>query len=239
MGSNPSFVPEIGSDGLPRQSSVITYTEQIIEAEQLQLKKYIQENYTKIRDVERELANLGLEMKLTSGPKKAALEHMRKKIEASTEKIRVAKIQEEQARKVWESASKTVQEEEAIKQKLCEDLSKLVEESNNSQLSRLEDLKRRLEAMNPNRSSTSLHSDGRSSSLDSAIQGGSAGNVPYQNNGLKVPVTNEHKPQPPSEEGRNKKKVNYQRGKGIGAVPKTRSSTLDWTGAGFDVDGRT
>lgn len=168
-----------------------------------------------------------------------ALEHMRKKIEASTEKIRVAKIQEEQARKVWESASKTVQEEEAIKQKLCEDLSKLVEESNNSQLSRLEDLKRRLEAMNPNRSSTSLHSDGRSSSLDSAIQGGSAGNVPYQNNGLKVPVTNEHKPQPPSEEGRNKKKVNYQRGKGIGAVPKTRSSTLDWTGAGFDVDGRT
>ncbi|KAL2967460.1 hypothetical protein AAZX31_16G177100 [Glycine max] len=158
MGSNPSFVPEIGSDGLPRQSSVITYTEQIIEAEQLQLKKYIQENYTKIRDVERELANLGLEMKLTSGPKKAALEHMRKKIEASTEKIRVAKIQEEQARKVWESASKTVQEEEAIKQKLCEDLSKLVEESNNSQLSRLEDLKRRLEAMNPNRSSTSLHS---------------------------------------------------------------------------------
>jgi len=27
---------------------------------------------------------------------------------------------------VWESASKTVQEEEAIKQKLCEDLSKLV-----------------------------------------------------------------------------------------------------------------
>ncbi|XP_040866555.1 uncharacterized protein [Glycine max] len=206
MGSNPSFVPEIGSDGLPRQSSVITYTEQIIEAEQLQLKKYIQENYTKIRDVERELANLGLEMKLTSGPKKAALEHMRKKIEASTEKIRVAKIQEEQARKVWESASKTVQEEEAIKQKLCEDLSKL---------------------------------DGRSSSLDSAIQGGSAGNVPYQNNGLKVPVTNEHKPQPPSEEGRNKKKVNYQRGKGIGAVPKTRSSTPDWTGAGFDVDGRT
>jgi len=52
-------------------------------------------------------------------------------------------------------------------------------------------------------------------------------------------VTNEHKPQPPSEEGRNKKKVNYQRGKGIGAVPKTRSSTPDWTGAGFDVDGRT
>lgn len=33
--------------------------------------RYIQENYSKIRDVERELANLTMEMKLTSGPKKA------------------------------------------------------------------------------------------------------------------------------------------------------------------------
>ncbi|KAK7380218.1 hypothetical protein VNO78_32723 [Psophocarpus tetragonolobus] len=252
MGSNSSFIPQIGPDGLPREAPVISYTEQIIEAEQLQLKKYIEENYSKIRDVERELTNLGLEMKLTSGPKKAALEHMRKKIEASTEKIRLAKLKEEEARKVWESASKAVQEEEAIKQKLCEDLSKLVEESNKSQLSRLEELKRRLEAMNPNRHSTSPHSDGRSSSsLDSAIQdgstvsntrestAGSSGNVPHQNNGQKVPATNEHKLQPPSEgEGRNKKKVNL-RGKGIGAVPKTRSSTPDWTGSGFNVDDRT
>ncbi|KAG2384876.1 uncharacterized protein HKW66_Vig0119680 [Vigna angularis] len=250
MGSNPPFVLEIGPDGIPKEASVISYTEQIIEAEQLQLKKYIEENYSKIRDVERELANLGLEMKLTSGPKKAALEHMRTKIEASTEKIRVAKLKEEQAHKAWESASKAVRDEEQIKQKLCEDLSKLVEESNNSQLSRLEELKRRLEAMNPNRQSSSLHSAGRSSSLDSAIQDGSslpstresnegsAVNVPYQNNGPKVPAANEHKPQPPSEgEQRNRKKVNL-RGKGIGAVPKTRSSTPDWTGSGFNVDGR-
>ncbi|WVZ15423.1 hypothetical protein V8G54_012989 [Vigna mungo] len=255
MGSNPPFVLEIGPDGIPKEASVISYTEQIIEAEQLQLKKYIEENYSKIRDVERELASLGLEMKLTSGPKKAALEHMRTKIEASTEKIRVAKLKEEQAHKAcyfyaWESASKAVRDEEQIKQKLCEDLSKLVEESNNSQLSRLEELKRRLEAMNPNRQSSSLHSAGRSSSLDSAIQDGSslpntresnegsAVNVPYQNNGQKVPAANEHKLHPPSEgEQRNKKKVNL-RGKGIGAVPKTRSSTPDWTGSGFDVDGR-
>lgn len=252
--SNPSFVPEIGPDGLPKEASVISYTEQLIEAEQLQLKKYIQENYSKIRDVERELANLGLEMKLTSGPKKAALEHMRKKIEASTEKIRVAKLKEEEARKVWEAASKAVTDEEAIKQKLCEDLSKLVEESNNSQLSRLEQLKRRLEAMNPNRQSTSPNSDGRSSSsLNSAIQdgssdsnpresnGGLAENVPNKNNGQKVPVTNEHKLHPPGEgDGRNKKKVNFHsRGKGLGAVPKSRSSAPDWTGAGFNVDDRT
>jgi len=56
-----------------REAPVIAYTERIIEEEQLQLKKYIQENYTKIRDVERELANLSLEMKLTAGPKKAGV----------------------------------------------------------------------------------------------------------------------------------------------------------------------
>jgi hypothetical protein len=33
--------------------------------------RYIQENYSKIRNVERELASLAFEMKLTSGPKKA------------------------------------------------------------------------------------------------------------------------------------------------------------------------
>jgi hypothetical protein len=34
-------------------------------------RRYIQENYSKIRDVEKELENLTLEVKLTSGPKKA------------------------------------------------------------------------------------------------------------------------------------------------------------------------
>lgn len=33
--------------------------------------RYIEENYSKIRNVERELANLTMEMKLTAGPKKA------------------------------------------------------------------------------------------------------------------------------------------------------------------------
>jgi len=35
--------------------------------------RYIQENYSKIRNVERELQNLTLEMKLTAGPKKSGL----------------------------------------------------------------------------------------------------------------------------------------------------------------------
>ncbi|XP_044468566.1 uncharacterized protein LOC123198057 [Mangifera indica] len=104
---NPSLQPEIGPDGLPRESPVIAYTEKVIEEEQLQLRKYTEENYSKICDVERELANLTMELKLTAGPKK----------------------------QVWEAASKAVQEEEAMKQKLCEDLNHLVQESSNSQFS--------------------------------------------------------------------------------------------------------
>ena len=88
------------SFGFMAASKATCYTEKIIKEEQLQLKKYIEENYSKIRDVERELKNLTMEMKLTAGPKKAALEFLRKKIEASTERIRVAKLKEEQAGKV-------------------------------------------------------------------------------------------------------------------------------------------
>lgn len=248
--NNPSLRPEIGPDGLAREAAVIGYTERIIEEEQLQLHKYIQENYSKIRNVERELQNLTLEMKLTAGPKKSALEHLRKKIEHSTEKIRAAKLKEEQARKVWEAAEKVVKEEEAIKQKLCEDLSNLVQESSQSQFARLAELKRRLEALNPSHTTTNANHDGRSeSSQESKMQdgssvpngressGGSAASVTDQSNGQKVAVTDRPNQQPPNEsEGKSKKKVNFQlKGKGIGAVSKGRSSAPGWTGAGFDA----
>ncbi|KAJ1402531.1 hypothetical protein SESBI_27938 [Sesbania bispinosa] len=193
MASNPSLQPEIGPDGIPREAPVISYTERIIEAEQLQLQKG---------------------------------------------KIYLLKV--------WESASKVVKDEEAIKQKLCEDLSNLVQESSTAQFSRLEELKRRLEALNPSRATT--NDDGRStaqggSSVPNAREssGGSAESVPNQSNGQKVAVTGEPNQQTSNEgEGRSKKKVNFQiKGKGIGAVPKGRSSAPGWTGAGFDVDGRT
>ncbi|KAM7504687.1 hypothetical protein LguiB_003591 [Lonicera macranthoides] len=245
----PSLLPEIGPDGLPKENSVIAYTEKIIAEEQLQLRKYIEENYSKIRDVERELSNLSLEMKLTAGPKKAALEHLRKKIEMSTERIRLGKLKEEEARKAWESASKAVKDEEAIKQKLCEDLNNLVQESSSSQFARLEELKRRLEAMNPSRSSMSVPNDMNStgtaqsgtaqdvSSVPSTLE--PAGNTLNQGIGQVSNGQNQH---PPLDvEGKGKKKIMIQgRGKGIGAVPKGRvSAAPGWTGAGFDVDGRT
>ncbi|XP_011076266.1 uncharacterized protein LOC105160537 [Sesamum indicum] len=253
--SGTSFLPEIGPDGLARESPVIAYTEKVIEEEQLQLRKYIEENYSKIRDVERELANLTMEMKLTSGPKKAALELMRKKIEMSTERIRVAKLKEEQAKKAWEAASKAVKDEEAIKQKLCEDLNNLVKESSNAQLSRLEELKRRLEALNPSRSSTYVPSDGNqrpaqastiqdSSAVPSTPEpdGGTVGSIVTEDNARNSPVKGQN--QHPSTDGDGiwkKKNTTYIHGKvrGIGAVSKVRAPAAPgWTGAGFDVDGR-
>ncbi|PIN11327.1 hypothetical protein CDL12_16078 [Handroanthus impetiginosus] len=247
------LLPEIGPDGLARESPVIAYTEKIIEEEQLQLRKYIEENYSKIRDVERELANLTMEMKLTAGPKKAALELLRKKIEMSTERIHAAKLKEEQAKKAWEAATKAVQDEEAIKQKLCEDLNNLVQESSSTQLARLEELKRRLAALNPTRSSAhsaldvnqrppqaSIAQD--SSAVPSTSGPASAAAVTTLSEGNTANSAGNGQNQQPSSdgEGRGKKKSSIQgRVRGIGAVPKGRGPAQPgWTGAGFDVDNR-
>ncbi|KAI4378124.1 hypothetical protein MLD38_015652 [Melastoma candidum] len=245
MARIPSLRPEIGPDGLPREAPVIAYTEKIIEEEQLQLRKYIQENYSKIRDVEKELAGLSMEMKLTAGPKKAALELLRKKIEASTEKVRIAKQKEEQARKVWEAASQTLKEEEQLKQKLCDDLTNLVQESSNSQFARLEELKRRLAALNPSRASPVSTHDGIL--MEPVKDGAAAVNAASV---LLEPVGGgESKPNgggilvkggPPGEgEEKVRKKVHFLgKGKNPGVSKGRGSSGPGWTGAGFDVDGR-
>ncbi|CAH1438937.1 unnamed protein product [Lactuca virosa] len=248
MATDRSFVTEIGPDGLVRESPVIAHTERMIEEEQLQLRKYIEENYSKIRDVERELTGLTMEMKLTAGPKKAALEHMRKKIEMSTEKIRLAKLKEEEAKKALEAASKAVKDEEALKQKLCEDLNNLVQESSSSQFARLEELKRRLEALNPRRSSAFLGAG--ASPVEPALNLRRTGvevSVPSNSNSVEAAATtitessnNNEKTSGDVQEGmtRGKKKNaipgrpnNKGQGGGIGAIPKRGTS---WTGAGFD-----
>uniref|UniRef100_A0A1D1Z972 Actin cytoskeleton-regulatory complex protein PAN1 n=1 Tax=Anthurium amnicola TaxID=1678845 RepID=A0A1D1Z972_9ARAE len=248
-----SLLPVVGPDGLAMDAPVIAYTEKIIEEEQLQLKRYIKENYSKIRDVEIELENLTLEMKLTAGPKKAALEHLRKKIELSTERMHAAKIKEAQARKVWEAAAMAVKDEEAVKQKLCDDLNQLVQESAASQFSRLEELKKRLEALNPIRASSEVP-EGKSVPC---TQSGSVVSNPVTNN-IAHPThrtpeeppncftassvaasKNDSRPSQADIEGKVRKKAsNLGRGKGNILVSKGRGSpSSGWTGAGFDVDG--
>lgn len=207
--------------------------------------RYIQENYSKIRDVEKELESLTLEMKLTAGPKKAALEHLRKKVEMSTERIRLAKVKEEQAKKAWEAAAQVVKEEEDAKQKLCDDLNRLVHESATSQYSRLEELKKRLESLNPGRASVYV-------SGPNATQNATTNSVPDQSTAQNPanatgPVNNAVDPvssvqqQRPAEAEKKRRPSNSGRGRGgVMVLPKGRgSSGAGWTGAGFDVVGGT
>ncbi|OAY74700.1 stress response protein NST1 [Ananas comosus] len=247
--SRPSLLPEIGPDGLARDSPIIAYTEKVIEEEQLQLKKYIQENYSKIRDVERELENLSLEMKLTAGPKKQALEHLRKKIELATERIRMAKLKEEQAKKAWEAAAQAVRDEEEAKKKLCDDLNQLVQEGAATQYSRLEELKKRLEALNPSRLSSDVsdrkpteHAQSNPTATqqtDIAIQAPENVTSPVNNSGESA--SSGGNTQRTTEMKEKKRPPNPGRGRGSLVLHKGRgtSSGSGWTGAGFDVDGGT
>ncbi|KAI8564706.1 hypothetical protein RHMOL_Rhmol03G0202400 [Rhododendron molle] len=175
---------------------------------------------------------------------------------ALTEKI----IEQEQLQlkncssQTWEAASKAVKDEEAIKEKLCKDLNNLVQESSNTQFARLEELKRRLEALNPSRSSISVSYDGKSmgpienslaldaSSVPPSLAPGGTEKIANHVNAGNAPGANDLNQQPSAEgDGKGKKKIMIQgRGKGLGAVPKGRvPPTTGWTGAGFDVDGRT
>ncbi|XP_042393893.1 uncharacterized protein LOC121984815 [Zingiber officinale] len=242
---HPSLLIEIGADGITRESPVIAYTERIIEAEKLQLKRYIQENYSKIREVEREFENLTLELKLTAGSKKAALEHLRKKIELSAEKIHAAKLKEEQAKKAWEAAALAVKNEEAIKLKICDDLNQLVQESTSTQFLRLEELKRRLEALNPSRISSDAP-DGKimqqtpsnAAGLPTAANQSAPASVADANAAASSsrPASSDEKNQRVTEMKDKKRVINSGRAKGNMLLSKGRGSGSGWTGSGFNVD---
>ncbi|OIW06631.1 hypothetical protein TanjilG_04025 [Lupinus angustifolius] len=173
-----SVVAEIGADGIPREGSVITYTEKVFPHSLFSSSSQL------------------FSLLLILVARKAALELLRKKIEVSTDKIRVTKLKEEQARKAWESASNAVKNEEAIKQKLCGDVSNLDGGPTKS-------------SQDGTKDNSSVPNNATESS------GGSAKSVANQSNGQKV-VVNGPNQQPPNEgEGINKKKVNLQsKGKG-------------------------
>ncbi|CAI5534519.1 unnamed protein product [Closterium sp. Naga37s-1] len=136
-------------DGVAGEIPVIAYTEKVLAEKEATLRKIIQDNYAKIQAVEKELEALHLEVKLTSGSKKAGMELLRQKIEQSTEKARLLRKKEEQAKKVWEAAAKLVEEEEQKKQQLCDDLRMMVQQNALQQYERLEALTHKLDALNP------------------------------------------------------------------------------------------
>eukprot|EP00951_Prasinocladus_malaysianus_P039020 scaffold433111_cov47-Prasinocladus_malaysianus.AAC.1 len=107
--------------------------------------RVIQANYNRIRDVETELKDLQLQLKITSGPKKSVLELLRKKIEVQNGKVVAERQKVAKARQVLEEAEASLQKEEDIKDRLCQELNLVVQESAHAQLSKLEQLTSRLE----------------------------------------------------------------------------------------------
>ncbi|XP_039045234.1 uncharacterized protein LOC120184965 [Hibiscus syriacus] len=202
-----------------------------------------------------------MEIKLTAGPKKAALENMRKKIEMSLREYVVPSRRKNKHERfvafslflshpsTWEAAVKALNDEEAMKQKLCEDLKNLVQESCNSQFARLDELKRRLESLNPSRFFKTVIEISMSSGEKwfSFTVGSDSDFLSlihfciHYNSGNVTAINAKNQLSTNDGEVKGKKKTRYHgRGKGIGAVPKGRGSAAPgWTGSGSDVDGRT
>jgi hypothetical protein len=69
---------------------------------------YIYSHYSRIKEVERELCAVQLQLKLTAGPKKHALEMLRKKIETQGEKVAAARQRFTAAKQVFAYADRSV-----------------------------------------------------------------------------------------------------------------------------------
>ena len=131
------------------------------------LLRCIANNYTRIKDVERELGGLQMQLKLSTGPKKSALMMIRKKIELQNERVLAARDRQRAAKKVgylllhaasinqnrmllnrtsqqkyvlqvFETAEEALKAEEQVKERLCQELNLLVQQSAHAQLEKLE-----------------------------------------------------------------------------------------------------
>jgi hypothetical protein len=98
--------------------------------------------------VEKELSDLQVQLRVNVGPKKHALEHMRRKIEVQAERVTAARAAAAAAAKVAAAAAEALAAEEASKEQLCQELNLLVQQSARGQLDKLEQLTQRLEALN-------------------------------------------------------------------------------------------
>ncbi|KAK9790110.1 hypothetical protein WJX73_008949 [Symbiochloris irregularis] len=122
--------------------------EKMIEAKERELQGCIALNYTRVREVEKELAQLQLQLRITAGPKRSALEMIRKKIELQNAKVVMARDRHKAAKQAMQAAEKDLSQEEAIKQRLCDELNVLVQQSATAQLDKLDQLTQRLNFLN-------------------------------------------------------------------------------------------
>ena len=87
-GSESRIAVNNDSGGEGNVSAASMATEAFIARKEAELQAAINSQYAKMRGQEKELRELQLQLKVTTGPKKSALEHLRKLIEVQTEKVR-------------------------------------------------------------------------------------------------------------------------------------------------------
>ena len=78
----------------------------MLEEKERRLVENIQKNYGRIKQVENELAALQLQLRMNVGPKKHALEMLRRKIEEQNERVKAAAAKRDATKKVrrWRQA---------------------------------------------------------------------------------------------------------------------------------------
>ncbi len=97
--------------------------------------------------MEEDLHLLRRDMKLTSAPKRAALELLRRKIEEASERVRNARSARSAAAAALEQADAAVAAEEAAKAALVRDMNALIFQSSMQQMKALEELQTRMDSL--------------------------------------------------------------------------------------------
>ena len=94
-------------------------------------------NYNRIRDVERDLSQLQLQLRLTAGPKRQGLELLRRKIEEQNERVVSVRRRHDAAKQALLVLEEELKREEDAKERLCGELNTLIQQNADQQASPL------------------------------------------------------------------------------------------------------
>lgn len=111
------------------------------------IREKLRHNVERIKEVERELANFRRDMALTSGSKKLALEHLRRRIDAQSERYTEAERRKREAQEALARAEADADKERVAHERLVRDLQVLMEQKSQQQEDRMRELTQRLEEL--------------------------------------------------------------------------------------------
>ena len=123
------------------------FAQQLIEQKEREVQQSLAAKWASVREVERELQQLQLQLKMTAGPKKHALEMLRRKIEAEDAAAAALRKRRDAAKAALAALEEELAQREAAKRRLCDELALLVSTSVTTQLERFDGLKQQLDTL--------------------------------------------------------------------------------------------